>query len=258
MSTCANHPETVTAAYCRTCGKALCDACKRDVRGLIYCEDCIAARVQDTIPAAAPGVYVPPPRQTPSPALATLLGFIPGVGAVYNGQFAKAFVHVIIFSSLVWAANRVDFFGAIAAFFYFYMVIDAYKTARAMELGQPLPDLIGLSRLIGNEWQGAPMPPPATPNPAGRVGFVPVNSAAPPGVPASPSMQGAPPAVAAPEPRSGPPIGAIILIGLGVIFLLDNLGMWHFHWFGRMWPVILIAMGVWLFMRRSSSPPRAQ
>jgi len=43
---CAVHPEKEAAAYCRTCGKALCEDCKRDVMGAIYCEPCIAARLR--------------------------------------------------------------------------------------------------------------------------------------------------------------------------------------------------------------------
>ena len=50
---CANHIEVPAAAYCRTCGKALCANCTRDVRGVIYCEECIAARLND--PAYGPG-----------------------------------------------------------------------------------------------------------------------------------------------------------------------------------------------------------
>jgi hypothetical protein len=49
-----------------------------------------------------------------------------------------------------------------------------------------------------------------------------------------------------------PRIGAVILIVLGVLFLLSNLG-----WiprlaplFAQWWPVILIAVGVSLLMRR--------
>ena len=40
---CAYHPQTAAVAYCRTCGKALCQSCARNVRGVVYCEDCLAA-----------------------------------------------------------------------------------------------------------------------------------------------------------------------------------------------------------------------
>ena len=46
------------------------------------------------------------------------------------------------------------------------------------------------------------------------------------------------------------PVGAFILIGLGVIFLLDELGAFHFDWIWRFWPLILIAIGVRILMQR--------
>src|SRR5689334_5552614 len=100
---CANHPDAPAAAYCRTCGKPLCSVCARDIRGVVYCEECLASHISGTMPppgaaGVAPGVE--PPRGTPSPVLAAILGFIPGVGAMYNGEFAKGFVHVLIFATL--------------------------------------------------------------------------------------------------------------------------------------------------------------
>jgi TM2 domain-containing membrane protein YozV len=248
MSTCAIHVDRSAAAFCRTCGKALCTECRRDVRGVVYCEDCIAARVQDTVPPGVPPamVYVPQPRRGPNPVAAALLALIPGVGSMYNGQFMKALVQVVVFAVLIWAGNQADFFGIFVAFWYFYMIFDAYKTARAMELGLPLPDPLGLNRMIGIN-EGAQ-------NPEGRVaGFAPVNSTAAPGsVPPAPGA--AAPIAPVPEARrSGPPTGAIVLIALGVLFLLGNLGLFHFRWFSRFWPVGLIALGVWLFVRRSST-----
>src|SRR5438128_5071098 len=97
---CAVHTDTPAAAYCRTCGKALCENCKRDVQGAIYCEPCIAARLQGQ-PIAQAAV------SAPSPGVAMLLGFIPGVGAMYNGQFVKGFVHVMIFVMLIIATDKI-------------------------------------------------------------------------------------------------------------------------------------------------------
>jgi hypothetical protein len=248
MSTCAMHADQTAAAYCRTCGRALCEQCKREVRGVVYCEDCIAARVQDTMPAAAPGrVYMPAVRRGPNPVAAALLGIIPGVGAMYNGQFAKALVQVVIFAALIWMANRADILGLLVAFWYFYMIFDAYKTARAMELGLPLPDPLGLNRMIGID-EGLTVPVSEAPAPG------PVNDPAAAGVPPSAGPV-APQPAAADTRRSGPPVGAILLIAIGVLFLLDNLGLFHFHWVSRFWPVVLIAVGLWLFLRRTALPP---
>jgi hypothetical protein len=246
MTTCANHTETPATAYCRTCGKPLCDSCKRDVRGVIYCEECLAAMVASANPSAIPAAaasatsttgasYAVPPippaaevSSPPSVGLATFLGFIPGVGAMYNGQFAKAFVHILIFVVLANLADAAEAFGLFVAGFVFYMVLDANRTAKARLLGQPLPDLIGINSLVGeqqasgaraatrNFWRGAGQKIDA----AGQV-------------------------------QDKPPIVAFVLIGLGVLFLLQNIGVFPLRWiniFG--WPLALIAVGLWMGIRR--------
>jgi TM2 domain-containing membrane protein YozV len=192
---CVHHPEIDSTAFCAQCGRALCNQCKRDVRGATYCEECLAARV------AAPGL---PPLlgQGPSPGVALALGFIPGVGAIYNGQVIKGMVQVLLFGSLIAMANRVGdpfdtIFGLGAAAFYFYMVIDAYHTARAKQLGNPVPEWFGLSDMKMNA-----------------------------------------------------PIGASLLIGLGVLFLLDNFGVPVIRELGKFWPVLLIVIGLVLLQRR--------
>ena len=88
---CANHPDTVSVAYCAQCGRPLCDACKREVTGTVYCENCLAARLRSPVwnSLGEPGVG-------PSPGIALALGFIPGVGAIYNGQFVKARLRSLI------------------------------------------------------------------------------------------------------------------------------------------------------------------
>jgi hypothetical protein len=236
---CANHNQTPAAAYCRTCGKPLCEMCKRDVRGVIYCEDCLASRVQDTIPPqAAAGTQPPPPpigaapqvktvvvtQDAPSVGLATFLGFIPGVGAMYNSQFMKAFVHILIFATLVAAADRVDIFGLFVAAFMFYMVMDANRTAKARLLGEPLPDYLGINALTGTE-SAARMRP-------GQV----VNTA-------TEKMD-------AYGRKNKGPLAAIILIGLGTLLLLGNFGLFDFHWVHNMWPVLLILLGAWIGWQR--------
>src|SRR5262249_50809841 len=129
---CTVHPQSEAVAFCRTCGKALCEDCKRDVMGAIYCEPCIAARLQGSMPAGA-AVQAPAaaPRVhgAPNPTMAGILGFIPGVGAMYNGQFMKAFAHVVIFVLLILATNSISgVFGVLIGFFVVYMAFEAYKT----------------------------------------------------------------------------------------------------------------------------------
>ncbi len=235
---CTVHPESAATAYCRTCGKAMCDACKHTVHGVIYCEDCLASRVNQ--PGATMAPIAPVPGGGASPGLAFALGFIPGVGAMYNGQFIKGLVHVVVFATLIWLANHGGdaFAGLLIAFWVFYMVFDAYKTAKARLYGLPLPDPFGIERAFGSGTHAtaAAVSTPGAVPPA-TAGFVP--------------EQPVPPGYVAPAcPREPSPIGAIVLIGLGVLFLLNQLGLWQFHWIGRMWPLILIGLGVWLFIRR--------
>lgn len=119
--TCSLHPDIDSVAFCGQCGRALCRECKREVGGMIYCESCLDARLR--------GSALPPilgPNIGPNPGLALFLGFIPGVGSIYNGQIVKAMVQVLIFGSLIALTDRVgDPFGTIfglgAAAFYFYI-----------------------------------------------------------------------------------------------------------------------------------------
>jgi B-box zinc finger len=175
---CATHSDTAAVAFCRTCGKPLCNQCTRDVRGVIYCEACLAARMEGAASAPAAG-FVPPqgPPQTgyqqfmdqglglkvqpgpasgPNPTVAGILGAIPlGLGAVYCGQYAKGLVHLGIFvaaivglsSDLPWQAYMV--LGIFLGFFWVYQILDAVRTARAIQANEPVPDPFGLASTFG-------------------------------------------------------------------------------------------------------------
>jgi TM2 domain-containing membrane protein YozV len=236
---CANHVDVSAVAYCRTCGKPLCSNCARDVHGVIYCEECLAAQLSGTMPP--PGAATVPPPQTGvgSPGLAALLGFIPGVGAMYNGEYAKGFIHVLIFATLIWMAHHVNgLFGIAIAAFYLYMPIEAYRTVKAREMGVAPPDPFGFNNLFGS--------PNAKAVPGVAAGVVPAAGSVAAGVPQAQPL----PEDAECCPPSRVPMGAIILIGLGVVFLLDEVGWLHFDWIWRFWPLILIAVGIRILMRR--------
>ena len=51
------------------------------------------------------------------------------------------------------------------------------------------------------------------------------------------------------------PVGAIVLIGVGILFLLSTLGVFRFHWIEHGWPVLIIALGAWLLFRRLRTAP---
>src|SRR5258708_33449730 len=123
---CANHSDAAAVAYCRTCGKPLCSSCSRNIGGAVYCETCVAEKMPGA--AATPGapnpvrtdVVIPPQSR---PVVAGLLGFIPGVGAVYNGQFMKGGIHALTFVVLVFLTDNVaGIVGILIRFFVFYMV----------------------------------------------------------------------------------------------------------------------------------------
>lgn len=250
--TCAVHPNIPASAYCRTCGKALCESCKRDVKGVIFCQDCLAARLEGAVPAGAalpPGTVVPPPslpEGTPNPAVALVLGFIPGVGAFYNGQFAKGFIHVVIFAILIKLTDVSGMFGVMIAAWYFYMIFDAYKTAKARQLGLPLPDPLGLNNLFGIQELTAG-PPTNTPASGGTTPL-----------PPAPAYTPTTPQYAPSYTQRRAPVAAIFLIGFGVLFLLDNLGFFHWYWAGRYWPVILIILGLWIAAKRAAEARAVQ
>ena len=56
-------------------------------------------------------------------------------------------------------------------------------------------------------------------------------------------------AAEAPRYRNSVPTGAVVLIVLGLIFLLNTVGLFE-SGIDRFWPVILIGFGGWLFARR--------
>jgi hypothetical protein len=91
---------------------------------------------------------------TPSPLLAFLLGLIPGVGAVYNGHYAKAVFHVFIFGGTVTLIGSGALHGLepllvfFALMFFIYMPIEAFRTAKALRRGEPVDEFSGLLSLV--------------------------------------------------------------------------------------------------------------
>ncbi len=164
---CANHPELSAVAYCRACGKALCSTCQRSAQGTIFCEEHMPAPVIDANAAAQPG-YSPytaqasaPPPGYPinlgvSPGLAFLLGMIPGVGAIYNAQYAKGLIHVLVLGILISiqssgaAAGFEPLFGIMTFAWWCYMAFEAYHTAKLRQLGQPVDEFSSLIPLRGS------------------------------------------------------------------------------------------------------------
>ena len=208
---CANHPEIAATAYCRTCGKPLCAACQRPAQGTVFCEE------HAVVPQPAAAAYSPyttpyvTGQPSASPGLAFLLGLIPGVGAIYNGQYAKGLVHVIVLGLLISILNSgaasgfEPLFAILAMLWFFYMAFEAYHTAAKRLRGEPVEEFSSLF--------------PARPR---STNF---------------------------------PIGPVMLIVIGFIFLLNTLEIVRFYQIIRWWPVFLIILGAYLLYVRVTIPP---
>jgi len=90
-----------------------------------------------------------------SPGLAFFLGCIPGVGAIYNGQYAKGIVHAVIWGMLMsMASSRASeglepLFVIMVMSWWFYMAFEAYHTARKRRAGEPVDEYSSVLNLSG-------------------------------------------------------------------------------------------------------------
>ena len=210
---CFYHAEAPNVAFCIHCGRALCNECIRNVRGSVYCEPCLADMLEGKAP---PSTSNGPTARTEvvggnNPGAAFALGLIPGVGAIYNGEFVKAAVHILIFGTLVSLAEATDaaLFGLASAAFYFYMPFEAYYTAKKRMLGA----------------QGVMLETPID-RLQQQFGSV----------------------------RDRELWGGIALVVIGGLYLLGNLEVFDLHRVARLWPVVLVVIGVWLLKKHQERP----
>lgn len=293
-----------SAGYCQDCGRPLTPETARPVGTSLFCEPCLHARLGaagQPASAYAAGTVPPPPvagipravaANEPHPFLAGLLGLIPGVGAIYNGQFAKGFVHLIVFAVLVSFADHVSgIFGLFVFGWVCYQVFDAYHTAIARRDGLPLPNPFGLNDIgermgFGKSWGVVTPPAASTPAPGAPVGTGPdwVGYVHPDAIPVAPPVvsptttyaqqpgpgfgqaayaptytgvpyAAVPPVVVPPGRRF--PAGAFWLIGLGLLLLLGEFLpdiRVTGHWF---LPVFFAGLSIFIFMRRMHSYGRS-
>jgi TM2 domain-containing membrane protein YozV len=225
-----------------------------------------------------PNPFAAPPVGVPNPSVAAVLGLIPGVGAMYNGQFFKGLIHVVIFAVLINITEHYGIFGIFIGAWVLYQSFEAFHTAKARRDGQPLPDPLGLNEVgswlnLGTRPVNPPQPGaapyspnPGQPNPGPTAGAyqppytgqyqAPYQQAQYQQVPYTPVAGFAEPPVPPVPPvpplswRRKEPIGAIVLIGLGLLFLLGQMDVFNGRLFEYTWPLLLIGIGVWLVIRR--------
>ena len=217
---CAVHPEVEASGFCRNCGKPMCSSCVRPVKDVLYCEECLAGVMGLSAPQSptmtgvagsplATAVPVAQPMGLPAavpskgnPGVAFLLGMIPGLGAIYNGEYNKALIHIVVFAAIiVGLSSDIGDGGEVAlsfvlAGFIFYMAVDAMRTVKARNAGEAVQDPL-------ESWS---------------------------------------------KTR---PIGPLLLIGLGGLFLLNNFGFFDFFRVRQLfWPLVLIGVGVLMLRNR--------
>jgi hypothetical protein len=152
MMYCGYHAKNPAVVQCNQCARWLCPACDHRVRGFPFCQDCIVAGVELLRHHATPSHIV---RRKSSPFVATLLSFVPGLGAAYNGQTSKAIVHFAIFASFFQMAvltPGVHFFVLGVVGTWLFAAVDACRTAQLMRAGLS-PDAeedVIARRLYGN------------------------------------------------------------------------------------------------------------
>lgn len=178
------------------------------MRGSVYCDSClgdIVAGKGSTASATARNVVA-----NTNPGAAFALGLIPGVGAIYNGEFLKAAAHILIFGILVTINEGLNgspaeaLFGMLAFGFYLYIPFEAYYTAKKRKL----------------QAEGIALETPVDRLHQQLGGF-----------------------------HNRELWGGIVLVVIGSLFLPDNFGIFRFNWIGRLWPVILIVAGIWMLKR---------
>src|SRR5689334_9914705 len=135
MMYCSYHAKNPAVVQCNQCARWLCPACGHRVRGFPFCQDCIVAGVELLRHSHNSPSHIL--RRKSSPFVATLLSFVPGLGAAYNGQTSKAIVHFAIFASFFQMAvvTGMHFFilGVIGT--WLFAAVDACRTAQLMRAG---------------------------------------------------------------------------------------------------------------------------
>lgn len=137
--------EQPVKGYCRVCGTGLTAETVRYAGGTLYCVEHVPAGVRTS----------EPPREysangSGNPGLAFFLGLIPGVGAIYNGQYAKGLIHAVVFGLLISISSSGHIsslepvFAMLSAAFVFYMAFEARHTAIRRMRGEPVDEFSSL------------------------------------------------------------------------------------------------------------------
>lgn len=123
---CSYHPTVESQEFCSPCSRALCSECAHQIKGKVYCQDCLVRGAEWA--AAVKDLRIP----TDAPKRAAALSLIPGMGSVYNGDYQKAITQFAVFAALSIMGDSIHgVFGFGAFVFLIFTMFDSYRTAEA-------------------------------------------------------------------------------------------------------------------------------
>jgi TM2 domain-containing membrane protein YozV len=223
---CAVHTEADATGFCRNCGKAMCPVCVRPVRDVLYCEDCLAGVMG--LPSNAPQ----DPASGQSAASANYYSD-PAGGALPPAPLPVAQVGAGPNPALAFFLGFLPGLGAfyneqfgkgiihLAIFlFLFILGVDGAVSGGAEA---------ALWLCIAGLWVYMPIDAyrTAKAKQAGMVLSDPLENFS-----------------------KGKPIGPALIIFIGVMLLLHNFDWFPWWRIQQFWPLILIAVGVFMFRNR--------
>lgn len=218
---CAVHLDVDATGYCRNCGKPMCPACIRPVRDVLYCEDCLATILGHpaTVPPQELPAGFPPQAQVAA---------VPPAAAVGSGSNPVLAFFLGFLPGLGAFYNEQYGKGMIHLAIFLLLFITGVNGLD--NSGAEAALWICIAAL----WVYMPIDALRTAQAkrAGQVLSDPLESFS--------------------KER---PVGPIILIGVGLLLLLSNFEWFQWYRVTKFWPVVLIAVGIFMFKNRMDRRP---
>jgi TM2 domain-containing membrane protein YozV len=210
---CAVHTELDATGYCRNCGKPMCPTCARPVRDVLYCEDCLAK----TLGVPEPGVVAGSTLGTPVP-VATATPYTRNAGRSATLAFFLGLLPGL-------GAFYNEQYGKGVIHLSIFLFLFILGVDGSLSNGAEAALWICIAAL----W--VYMPVDAYRTAKAKIAGEPLN-----------------------DPletfSKGRPIGPFLIIAVGFLLLLHNFDWFPFWRISQFWPVILIAVGIFMFRNR--------
>ena len=222
---CVVHSEVDAVGYCRNCGKAMCSVCVRPVRDVLYCEDCLATVMG--IPASHPaGVAAGSPE-----AVGLAPAAVAGVPTTTPNPLGPSPVLAFFLGFLPGlGAFYNEQYGKGIIHLSIFLFLFILGVDGALSGGAEAALWICVAAL----WVYMPVDAyrTAKAKQAGQILNDPLESFS-----------------------KGKPVGPFLIIFIGVMLLLHNFDWFPWWRIQQFWPLILIAVGVFMFRNRLGGRP---